>query len=337
VPRYSVCEKAAQRKSYRTQVTTSHPAPEFHEQRRPWTACRPRADKLGVPPYVAPDRALSGIPVRAATDCVHQFIRSTTRDGPRLPPLETTTLHRGADVCAPAEPCSQLEPLRAVAERRCARAGTPPTDDGPRAAAEPPATTAECRPSLPRPLPCGLTGVAEPYVGGPPPVAAVQPDFLPQAPPSAPCPERRQPGPGAAQVPPFVWSVPRVGTRVRACTDCVPGRLCPGDCPPTPARHCAHFSPVCELGYFRQLVDEPGVYPCCVSAERADQLAKQVRWTTMARTQMEELDYPPRLVSTSCIQCLQPRSRQIRHRSATQDDAQLRAATCVVLRVVNAC
>lgn len=292
---YSVCEKTALRNSYRTQVTTSYPPPEFHEQRRPLSPCSERNDRLSVPPYVAPDRPMSGIPVRAATDCVYQFIRSTTKDGPRPPPLETTLLHRG-DVCAPSEPCQQLEPLLAVAERRCAKAGRAPTDDKPPAVAEQPVTAAECRRSLPKPLPCGLTGVAEPYVGGPPFVATVNPDFLPPAPPTQPCPDRRRQV-GVAQVPPFVWSLPRVGTRIRLCTDCLPKRRCPGDCPPVPPERCAHFSPVCELGYFGQLVNEPCVYPCCVSPETSNQLALQMRWKTMARSQMEELKYPPRVVS----------------------------------------
>ena len=193
VKRYSVCEKTALQRSYRKQVQTAQPPPQFLEQQRPWSACPERADKIGVPPYVAPDRPLSGIPVRAATDCVYQYIRSTTKDGPRPPPLETTLLQRG-DICGPSEICSRLERLQAVAERRCARAGKAPTDDKPRPSTKTPATANECRPSLPKPLPCGLTGVAEPYLGGPPFVAAVQPNYLPQASPMPPCPERRHPG-----------------------------------------------------------------------------------------------------------------------------------------------
>ena len=69
--RYSVCEKAALQKSYKTQVKMSHPAPDFRDQQRLWSACPQRDDKVGLPPYVAPDRPLSGIPVRAATDCVY--------------------------------------------------------------------------------------------------------------------------------------------------------------------------------------------------------------------------------------------------------------------------
>ena len=281
-------------------MQTSHPPPQFLEQQRPWSACRDRDDKVGVPPYFAPDRHLSGIPVRAATDCVYQFIRSSTKDGPRPPPLDTTLLHRGA-VCGQSEPCQQYEPLLSVAERRCAKAGKAPTDDKPRPPTVTPPTATECRPpKLPKPLPCGLTGVAEPYLGGPPFVAAVKPDFLPQAPPTPPCPELRHPG--VTQVPPFVWPLPRPGTRIRLCTDCLPKRPCPGYPGAAPPERCAHFSPVCELGYFGQLVDEPRVYPCCVSQEQSEQLARQMRWTTMARTQMEELKYPP-IVVCIVLQC----------------------------------
>ena len=294
VKRYSVCEKTALQRSYRTQVQTSHSPPQFVEQQRPWSACRQRDDKVGVPPYVAPDRPLSGIPVRAATDCVYQYIRSTTKDGPRPPPLKTTLLQRG-EVCGPSEPCPQHEPLQSVAERRCAKAGTTPTYDKPTAPTATPTTATECRPSQPKPLPCGLTGVAEPYLGGPPLVAAVEPNFLPQAPPSIPCPHRRHPG--VSQVPPFIWPLPRPGTRIRACTDCLPKRLCPGDPTPVPPERCAHFSPVCELGYFGQLANEPCIYPCCVNQDQSEQLARQMRWTTTNRRQLEELQYPPRVVS----------------------------------------
>lgn len=293
--RYSVCEKAALQQSYRTRVETSQPPPQYLDQKRPWSACPPRDDKVGVPPYVAPDRHISGIPVRAATDCIYQYIRSATKDGPRPPPLETTLLQRG-DVCDPSDPCPQYEPLLAVAKRRCAKAGKAPSDDKPRPAPVSLTTAPECRPSLPKPRPCGLTGVAEPYLGGPPFVAEVRPEFLPPSPKTPPCPDRRHPGVG--QVPPFVWTLPRPGTRIRLCTDCLPKRHCPGDPPPVPPEHCAHFSPVCELGYFGQLVDEPCVYPCCANPEQSEQLARQMRWTTMAKTQMEELKYPPIIVST---------------------------------------
>lgn len=293
--RYSACEKVALQQSYRKPVPkTSQPAPAFLDQQRPWSACPQRDDKVGVPPYVAPERHLTGIPVRAATDCVYQYIRSTTKDGPRPPPLETTLLQRGS-VCGPSEPCPQYEPLLAVAERRCAKASKAPSEAKPPAPTPAPPTAIECRPTLPKKPLCGLTGVAEPYLGGPPFVAAVKPDFLPQAKPTAPCPERRHPG--VLQVPPFVLPLPRPGTRVRLCTDCLPKRPCPGYPAPDPPQHCAHFSPVCELGYFAQLQDEPHVYPCCVSQEQSEQLARQMRWTTMARTQMEELKYPPIVVS----------------------------------------
>jgi len=294
VKRYSVCEKVALQQSYRKPVQTSHPPPQYLDQQRPWSACPQRDDKVAVPPYVAPERHLRGIPVRAATDCVYQYVRSTTKDGPRPPPLETTLLQRGV-VCGASEPCQQYEPLLSVAERRCAKAGKAPCDDNPPALTPSPPPATECRPTLPKPLPCGLTGVAQPYLGGPPFVAAVKPDFLPQAKPAAPCPERRHPG--VSQVPPFVWPLPRPGTRIRLCTDCLPKRQCPGDPPADPPQRCPHFSPVCELGYFAQLQDEPCVYPCCVSPRQSEQLARQMRWTTMARTQMEELKYPPIAVS----------------------------------------
>lgn len=294
VKRYSVCEKTALQRSYRKQVQTSHPPPQFLEQPRLQSPCPQSDDKVGLPPYVAPDRPLSGIPVRAATDCVYQYIRSTTKDGRREPPLDTTLLERG-DVCGPPQPCPQLEKLLSVAERRCAKAGKAPICDNPPAPTTTPTTATECRPSPPKPLPCGLTGVAEPYLGRPSVVVAEKPDFLPQAPPAPPCPDRRHPG--VTQVPPFVWPLPRHGTRIRVCTDCLPKRHCPGDPPPVPLERCAHFSPMCELGYFGQLVNEPCVYPCCVSQESSEQLARQMRWTAMARTQMEELQYPPITVS----------------------------------------
>ena len=294
VRRYSICEKADLQRSYRVQVKMSHPPPDCHEQRRLWSACPQRDDKVGIPPYVAPDRRLSGLPVRAGTDCVYQFVRSTTKDGPRPAPLETALVRRG-DVCGPPEPCPPLERMTTVAERRCAKGGSWPSADKRPAPIET-ATSTECRPETPpKPLPCGLTGVAEPYLGGPPPVAAVKLDFLPQASPTPPCPVSRHPGVG--QVPPFVWQVPRPGTRIRQCTDCLPKRPCPGYPAPSPPEQCAHFSPVCELGYFGQLLNEPCVYPCCVSPERSEQLARQMKWTTMTKTQMEELKFPPRTVS----------------------------------------
>jgi len=107
-----------------------------------------------------------------------------------------------------------------------------------------------------------------------------------------------------SQVPPFVWPVPRPGTRIRACTDCLPKRHCPGDPAAVPRERCAHFSPVCELGYFGQLVNEPCVYPCCVDQRQSEQLVRQMRWTTMARTQMEELKYPPIAVSIAMFGCV---------------------------------
>ena len=250
---------------------------------------------------------MSGIPVRAATDCVYQYIRSTTKDGPRPPPLVNTLLQRG-DVCGLSETCPRYELLQTVAERRCAKAGKAPGDDKTSVQPQTPPTAADCRPSpAKKPLPCGLTGVAEPYLGGPPFVAAVKPDFLPQAPPIPHCPQRRHPG--VTQVPPYVWPIPRPGTRIPLCTDCRPKRHCPGDPIPPPPGHCAHFSPVCKLGFFGQLLDEPSVYPCCVSPEDSAQLARNRRWTTMARKQMEELQYPPIIVSiVTClsIQSLPP-------------------------------
>jgi len=298
VKRYSICEKTALRHSYRTQVKTSHDPPQFVEQQRPWSACRVRDDKVGLPPYVHPDRPISGIPVRSATDCVHQYLRSTTKDGPRLAPLETTVVQRGGDVCGPAHPCRPFEALQSVAERRCAKAGKAPSADD--TARAPPTTTpvaaTECRPALqPKLLPCGLTGVADPYVGSPPSVTTVKPDFLSQDSPTPPCPEHRHPG--ITQVPPFIWPEPRPGTRIRACTDCLPKHHCPGDPAAAAVQRCAHFSPVCELGYFGQLLNEPRVYPCCVDQEQSERLASRMRWTTMARMQTEELNYPPRPVS----------------------------------------